>query len=195
MTTRPSWSPSRLYPAVLLAAALGLVLAAVVLGGSPAAFVDAPALLIVVGGTLAVTGSSYAPAELAQAGRSVGASFGPGPPPAALLVEAAAGLAEAGRRDGLLALERRLPGLAAWPTLRRGLQLAIDGAPADAIVARYGPSSRPRSRPTSGRRPCSAAPPTWRRRWASSARSSAWFRCWAASTGRTRSAPRWPWRS
>ncbi len=142
MTTMPgaaaaarlSWSLRPLVPAALLAAALALVLAAVVLGGSPAAFVDVPALLVVVGGTVAVTGSSYPPADLAQAGRSVAASLGAGPPPPALLAEVAVDLAETARRDGLLALERRLlPDLAAWPVLRRGLELAVDGVTPDAL--------------------------------------------------------------
>ena len=40
-----------------LVAGFGVIGTAVVMGGAPAAFVDVPALLIVVGGTLAVTAS------------------------------------------------------------------------------------------------------------------------------------------
>src|SRR4051812_39879283 len=50
-----------------LAGALGLIVAAIVLGGSPEAFVNLPGLLIVVGGTFAVTTVSF---NLGDVGRT-----------------------------------------------------------------------------------------------------------------------------
>ncbi len=44
--------------------AVGLVVAAMVLGGSAAAFVDAPSVLIVVGGTLGVVTASFSFGEV-----------------------------------------------------------------------------------------------------------------------------------
>ncbi|MGQ9370970.1 motility protein A, partial [Azospirillum sp. A39] len=46
-----------------LAAAVGVIVAAVVLGGAPGAFVDTPSLLIVLGGTLAVTTAGFSLAD------------------------------------------------------------------------------------------------------------------------------------
>src|SRR6266545_7559427 len=50
-----------------LLAALGLIGTAIVLNGSPIAFIDLPAILMVVLGTLAVTAISYTADELREA--------------------------------------------------------------------------------------------------------------------------------
>lgn len=130
-------SVSRVPPLAALAAGLGLVTATVAYGGSAAAFLDLPALVIVLGGTLAVSAASFTPADLAAVPRSLAAALAAGDDgddAAARLARASVALAEAARCHGLLALERRLPALDAWPVLRRGLGLAIDGLPPDRLA-------------------------------------------------------------
>ena len=50
-----------------LIAAFGLVLGGMLLGGEPGAYLDAPSLLIVLGGTLAITAVGFSPGDLRQA--------------------------------------------------------------------------------------------------------------------------------
>src|SRR5258707_402993 len=92
-----------------LAAAFGLLALAMVLGGSLRAFIDLPALLIVLGGTAAVTTISFSLAEIGRTQRVIATALVTGsrkPNQTALeLLE----LADHARRYGALALEDRLP--------------------------------------------------------------------------------------
>jgi chemotaxis protein MotA len=104
-----------------------LLLAVMMEGGNPAAFIDIPAFLIVFGGTAGATiastkaeqmGTAVKTAKLAFLGTEidhVGAS------------KRMVKLAEKARKDGLLALENDLSGIEDEYT-RKGLQLVVDGA-------------------------------------------------------------------
>lgn len=116
-----------------IGAAAGLVAAAMVLGGSAAAFVDAPSVLIVVGGTLGVVTASFTFGEVLRVPRLIlGIMFHRLADPS----KAARGVIELSvkaRKEGVLALQNVLGDLDAQPCLQRGLSLVVDGTPGDDV--------------------------------------------------------------
>ena len=52
-----------------LAAGFGLLATAIVLGGSPGSFLNVPSILIVIGGTVAITTASYSLGEMGRTAR------------------------------------------------------------------------------------------------------------------------------
>ncbi|HZD25550.1 MAG TPA: MotA/TolQ/ExbB proton channel family protein [Alphaproteobacteria bacterium] len=112
---------------------LGLVVTAMVLGGSPASFVDWPAMLIVVGGTFAVTLASFAPRDLGRAmATGLRALFRRARTPNLAAFEVLQ-LADRARREGLLGLQNTLERISQEPFLRRAVALIIDGTPGDEV--------------------------------------------------------------
>ncbi|MGQ0662564.1 MAG: motility protein A [Pseudomonadota bacterium] len=113
--------------------AFAFIAVAVALGGNPFAFLDLPSFFIVGGGTFTVTAMCFSLGEVAGAQRVILQTL----VRRASEPEAAArdllGAAEAAHRAGLLALERDLPRLAPEPFLAKGLQLVIDGTPAEEV--------------------------------------------------------------
>jgi chemotaxis protein MotA len=111
-----------------LGAGIVLIAVAAMAGGSPGAFFDGPALLIVVGGTAAVTAVSFTVEELRNAWRSALRTFSKpkiGPRQAAFLVMR---LAERSRKNSVLALQGNLPELQGEPFLQKAVTLVRDGA-------------------------------------------------------------------
>lgn len=115
-----------------LAAAIGILLQAISMGGSLSLFLDLPSALIVVGGTLAVTLIHQ------RLGNVVGAfglmlhAFADRRRPSAELVPAIVELAQKTRKEGLIALD----GLAIRePFLARGVRLGVDGLPPETVGA------------------------------------------------------------
>jgi len=116
-----------------LLAGFGLIAAAIAAGGAPASFVDGPAMLIVVGGTFAVTLMSYSMADLGRAaGVLHGTVFARAPGPAAAAASVLR-LAELARLKGPLALQSMAPELARQPFLADSVQMVVDGAQAREI--------------------------------------------------------------
>lgn len=116
-----------------LVAGFGVIGTAVVMGGAPASFVDVPALLVVVGGTLAVTAITYSPADVMHAHSAVVKTMARpdfSPQMAATQVLQLAGLA---RRKGTLALEEVQPEIATLPFLHDAIAMVVDGSTSDEI--------------------------------------------------------------
>jgi chemotaxis protein MotA len=121
-----------------LIAAFGLVGGGMAFGPSPTAYLDLPSLLIVVGGTVAVTTIGFdfgdlrlAPAVFRQA------LFARIENPTSAAAKALS-LADLARSDGVLSLQDRiktgaLDGQAMNAFFRRGLGLVVDGLPAAQI--------------------------------------------------------------
>lgn len=113
-----------------LSGGLLLIGVAMFLGGSIGGFVDLPALLIVILGTLAVTSISFNLSDLARARKVMLKSL--------LSIsrdprETATGslqIAERARKDGVLSLQDFLDDGRGDRFLSRGLRLVVDGAPA-----------------------------------------------------------------
>ena len=115
-----------------LIAGFGLLATAVAMGGSFAAFVDVPSLLIVFGGTAAVTLTCFSLSEFVKTPEVLlRALFFKIPDPAneaRLILE----FAQKARAKGLLALQKDL-GVIDDPYLRQCLALAVDGVDQSAI--------------------------------------------------------------
>lgn len=121
-----------------LIAAFGLVLGGMLLGGEPGAYLDAPSLLIVLGGTAAITAVGFSPADLRQAPAILlRAVFRRVENPTTAAAQALQ-LAGQARVEGVLSLQDRvkaamIDGRPMSPFFKRGLGLVVDGMPAPQI--------------------------------------------------------------
>lgn len=107
----------------------GLVGVAVWLGGSAAAFVSVPSMLIVLGGTLAVTLASFSWSEFIEAAAAVKRTVkSPTADPSAETVRVLR-VAQAARQHGILPLQSVLPQLDDAELLAKGLMMVMDGMP------------------------------------------------------------------
>ena len=120
--------------ATLLGLAAGFVVvgAAIVIGGSAMAFIDLPSVLIVIGGTFAVTMICFSLSDVLNAIRAafdtlVHHQADPARAGVMLLK-----LADKARRDGILALENEIEKIDD-PFLSKGLRMAVDGTDEEII--------------------------------------------------------------
>jgi chemotaxis protein MotA len=113
--------------------AIGLIVAAIMMEGSWLAFINVPAILLVVAGTFAVTAISYSVQEVIQAQpimlRTLFRS-GHTPNDAAMRMLQ---LAERARRRGILQLQSELYGLRPEPFLHRSMTMLVDGIAVEEI--------------------------------------------------------------
>ena len=129
---------ARVDPAAILGlvAGLGLIAVAIAMGGSPAAFVDLPAMMIVLGGTVAVTMMSFPLDELRHVPRTVAAAMSlRRQPSAGTVARDCLELAELARRSTVLVLERKLAALADRPVLRSGIVQVLESVSPPVIEA------------------------------------------------------------
>ena len=112
-----------------LVCGFGLIATAIILGGSPGSFVNPPAILIVIGGTLAVTTACFSLAEMSRTLRVVMKTIfysSRDPSDAAIQVLK---IAEMARKEGVLALQNILGSVQAEPFLHKGVSMVVDGTP------------------------------------------------------------------
>ena len=114
-----------------LVGALALIGGAIALGGSWIAFVDLPAILIVGGGTFAVTAVSFGPVDVVRAQALVARSLRRSVPEAREIAHNILRIAAQARRDGALSLQGTIRRAALREFLRRGLTLVVDGTPGE----------------------------------------------------------------
>jgi len=122
-----------------LFSAFGLIAIAVLLGGAPGAFVNGTGVVIVLGGTAAVTAVSFSLEEIAETPRTIWRVIAEPEKDPALAAMTVLRLAERVRRDGVMVLKKLLPGLRDNPFLSNACQLILDGATpeeADAVLRR-----------------------------------------------------------
>ncbi|MFQ5958965.1 MAG: motility protein A [Alphaproteobacteria bacterium] len=111
----------------------GLIGTAIVLGGTPLAFVDVPAMLIVFGGTFAVTIVSFSLEDVLRANSAVfKALFQPSLDPGIAATQVLE-LADLARHKGALALESAQPETETLPFLNEGISLVVDGSNGEEI--------------------------------------------------------------
>ncbi len=103
-----------------------LIFAAIFLGGNWLTFVDIPSILIVVGGTIAALLVAYSIDELKVVVPGLQRLLKFNPPDLSQYVELFSELSRTARREGLLALDRRL-GELDDEFIRFGLEMAVDG--------------------------------------------------------------------
>ena len=111
----------------------GLIITAMVLGGSLTAFIDTPSIMIVVGGTFAVTMISFTIREMARAFKAVMLIVFRSPGDAGDAGSELLELAEHARKEGVLALQKVLSQFEGVPFLHRAMQLVTDGTPGDEV--------------------------------------------------------------
>jgi chemotaxis protein MotA len=104
----------------------GLAMGALMEGASPAAFLNIPALLIVLGGTFGVTFAGTTIEKMKLIPTLYKKAMGGEKPEMAAQLELLVGFAERARREGLLALDEEVAELDDEFT-RKGLQLVVDG--------------------------------------------------------------------
>jgi chemotaxis protein MotA len=113
--------------------AIGLIVAAILLEGRWTAFINVPAILLVVFGTFAVTAVSYSAGEVFQAQpimlRTLFRSSQTPNDAAMRMLQ----LAERARRRGILQLQSELYGLRPEPFLHRSMTMLVDGIAVEEI--------------------------------------------------------------
>ncbi|MDJ0685611.1 MAG: MotA/TolQ/ExbB proton channel family protein [Alphaproteobacteria bacterium] len=113
--------------------AIGLVLTAIILGGSPGSFVDGPAMLIVFGGTFGITTACFSLRDMWAAFKDVGGaifrSHQDGKQAAMQMLQ----VAQVARYRGILSIQSYLPALENLPMLVQGLNMVIDGSAGDEV--------------------------------------------------------------
>lgn len=107
--------------------ALGLIVAAIVMGQSDASFFNAPSVMIVVLGTMAATAISYTGEELARAGSIIGKSIFRRVQPPSRLAKTLMDFAVIARKKGVLSLGQFENELRKDPFMEKAMRLVIDG--------------------------------------------------------------------
>jgi chemotaxis protein MotA len=111
----------------IAAAAFSILMSAMMEGTSPAAFIDIPAVLIIVGGTTGATLASVGMDSMKRIPALWKIVLKAEPPDLKARVELLVSLAEQARREGLLALDAKIGDIDDEFT-RKGLQLVVDGS-------------------------------------------------------------------
>ncbi|RJP31759.1 MAG: motility protein A [Candidatus Omnitrophota bacterium] len=115
-----------------LVLAFGLVASAILVGGSFQAFIDAPSVLIVVGGSFACTLSNFPLKTVVGLGGVIKNAFFTKNINALDTVSTLVSFAERARREGILALEGSMDEIED-DFIRSGLRLAVDGVEPELI--------------------------------------------------------------
>lgn len=110
-----------------LAASFAILIVALYIGGTPAAFFNLIGLLIVVLGSFAVTAISFNREELMTAPATVGRMMTQSTDDASEVAVQLLELSENARKDGILALQKALPRFDEDAFLHRAVQLVLDG--------------------------------------------------------------------
>ena len=111
----------------------GLVIAAIVTGGSPGSFINIPSVLIVIGGTLCVTMICFSLQEMGRTAKVIVKTISytsRDPSEAAIQVLQ---IAELARRQGVLSLQGVLDQLESEPLLYKGMSMVVDGTPGEEV--------------------------------------------------------------
>ena len=116
-----------------LALAGGLLALVVLLSGAPLVFLNPSAILIVIGGTLAVTLVSFPLREVLVLPAQIAAAMTIKPLAPRKVAETLVQLAEHARRAGAQGLRAVVPKLSRDEFLLRAVEMIVDGIPADQI--------------------------------------------------------------
>lgn len=116
-----------------LVMAIGLILGSIAMGAAPfSAFIDIPSVLVVIGGAAAAALICFPLKNMLASPLVAMKVFLNKPPNFAQLIKQIVELSETARRDGLLALEAKIPDID-HPLVKNGLQMAVDGSTPEAV--------------------------------------------------------------
>ena len=116
-----------------LVSGFGLIAIAIFIGGSPDSFFNIPAMLIVIGGTLAITTICFSLAEIGRTARVVGKTLFYSSRNASEAAIHVLQIAEAARKQGVLSLQNILDSLQGEPFLHKGISMVVDGTPGEEV--------------------------------------------------------------
>ena len=111
-----------------------LIMWAIVLGGSPEAYIDVPSVILVFGGTMTIIFYCYPPNYIVKMPKAIIRAIKGSKQPVEQLITDLVRFAEIARRDGILSLENALKDIKD-PFLVRGIQMAVDGTDPEMIEA------------------------------------------------------------
>jgi len=114
-------------------AAFMLVGTAVYLGGSPGTFFNLPALLIVLGGTFAITTVCFSFTEMLRAIKTVSKTLLHSTRNTAEATGQVIQIAQLARKNGVLSLQNIAEETSKEPFLNKAITMVIDGIPADQV--------------------------------------------------------------
>lgn len=110
-----------------------MIIAAIMLGSTPSAFINPPSILIVIGGTLAITTICFNFAEMIGTLRVVAqAMFRKTQEPFDAAYKSLQ-VAEVARKQGVLALQNVVGSVRNEPFLHKGISMVIDGTPGEEV--------------------------------------------------------------
>lgn len=115
-----------------IVAGVSLVAITILMGGTPFIFWDASSLILVIGGTLAVTLLNFPLADVLGVLNTLRYAFTHNETPPERIIEQLVGFAAIARREGVLALETHAE-IVEDEFLKRSVMLAIDGASPELI--------------------------------------------------------------
>lgn len=116
-----------------LVCGFGLVITAIVMGGSPGSFFNAPSVLIVVGGTLCITTMCFSLPEMTRTVSVVTRTMFQSSRDPANAATQVLQIAEVARKRGVLSLQDSLISLKSEPFLHKGLTMVVDGTPGEEV--------------------------------------------------------------
>jgi chemotaxis protein MotA len=116
----------------IIVAMAALMVSDLIEGGSPAAFINPSAILIIFGGTFGATMATTSVKQFKTMPKMFGIAMKPRVSDIAEIREMLVKFAERARREGLLALEGDVEGIKD-PFIRHGLQMVIDGLEPDTV--------------------------------------------------------------
>ncbi|MCH8499233.1 MAG: flagellar motor protein PomA [Marinobacter sp.] len=113
-----------------LLGAILIIAAAIILGASPGVFMNPASLLIVIGGSLFVVLSKFSVGQFLGAVKVAARAFKFKLPDTMEAISELVELAQVARKEGVLGLEEKE---VSSPFLKQGIQMLVDGQPADTI--------------------------------------------------------------
>ncbi len=112
-----------------------MIIAAIVLGGSPGSFINPPSILIVIGGTFAITTACFSMEDMGRTFRIAGKTvFHTSREPTEAAYQVLQ-IAEIARKKGVLALQNILGSIENEPFLNKGILMVVDGTPGEEVEA------------------------------------------------------------
>ncbi len=111
----------------------GLIIAAIFFGGSPGSFINIPSILIVIGGTFAITTICFSFDEMSKTIKIVSQAVFHTPRNSTVAAHQALGVAELARRKGVLSLQPIVNEMGSEQFFQSGLTMAMDGTPGSEI--------------------------------------------------------------
>jgi chemotaxis protein MotA len=144
--------------------AMGIVMAAILTGGSALVFVNVPSILIVLGGTVMVVMIKFSLGQFFGAFKVALTAFIHKPSDPEELIQKIVDLANIARKEGMLALENKEIDN---EFLDEGIKMLIDGNSREVVSTVLSKDMQGRrSSAIPGAPRCSAPRPTWPRPWA-----------------------------